>query len=124
MQSDDGSPEVGHADVTPSAPPASEIYDDQTSDATIALELQNMENDEHGVKVEKERQAFEERKEKEILKMKQVCTPVYRCFRLLDIDIPAVVRGEQYSYCVVMSVEGIGDTVFCTFCTLKVLECP
>jgi hypothetical protein len=51
------------------------MYDDQSSDATIALELQNMENDEHGMRVEKERLEFEERKEKEMLKMKQVCNP-------------------------------------------------
>ena len=75
LQSDEGSPEIMHSEVPPSAPPASEMYDDQASDATIALELQNMENDEHGMRVEKERFEFEERKEREMLKMKQVCTP-------------------------------------------------
>ena len=71
LQNDEGSPEMLHSEVTPSAPPASEIFDDQA----IALELQNMENDEHGMKVEKERLEFEERKEKEMIKMKQVCVP-------------------------------------------------
>ena len=50
------------------------MFEDQTSDATIAFELQNMENDEHVIRVEKERLEFEERKEKEMLKMKQVCS--------------------------------------------------
>lgn len=72
LQSDEAPP-----DVTPSAPPASEVFDEQVNDATIALELQNIENDEHGVRVERERLEFEERKEKEKLKMQQVCiTPL------------------------------------------------
>ena len=58
--------------VVPSAPP--EIYEEKTSDARIALELQNMENDDHEVKVEKERKEFAERTEKEFIKMKQVRT--------------------------------------------------
>ena len=82
LQNDEGSPEMLHSEVTPSAPPASEIFDDQA----IALELQNMENDEHGMKVEKERLEFEERKEKEMIKMKQVCTlpPVFLNIGLLN----------------------------------------
>lgn len=73
LQSEEDSPELRRSEVTPSAPPASEVYESQENDATIALELQNIENDEHGVRMEKERLQFEERKENERLKMKQVC---------------------------------------------------
>ncbi len=127
LQSDEGSPEMLQPEITPSAPPASEMYHDQASDATIALELQNMENDEHGVRVEKERKGFVERKEKEKLKMKQVCTPVYQSIKLPETVIPTIVTGSIVVLCgycllIVLVVSGFDYRIVYLFDQVRFLQ--
>lgn len=69
LQNDKDALEAVVSSATPLVP---DLLDDQKSDAAIALELQNIENDEHAAKIEKERMIFEQRKEKDLLKMRQV----------------------------------------------------